>query len=95
MVRRTIFFRAALCRMCQDLQDASNSLTKYEEMFPTLTDSRELKLLKTLISACEEQNVEDFTNAVRDYDAISRLDQWYTTMLLRIKKSIEGEVTLR
>jgi len=64
-------------------------------MFPTLTDSRELKLLKTLFAACEDQNVEDFTNAVRDYDAISRLDQWYTTMLLRIKKSIEGESALR
>jgi len=35
----------------------------------------------------EEQNVDGFTEAVKDYDSISRLDQWYTTILLRIKKS--------
>ncbi len=51
--------------------------------------------LQTLLTACEDQNVDDYTNAVRDYDAVSRLDQWYTTMLLRIKKSIEGESALR
>jgi len=40
------FFRAALCRMCQDLQDATTSIEKYEQMFPALSDSRECKLLK-------------------------------------------------
>lgn len=28
---------------------------------------------------------------VKEYDTISRLDQWLTTMLLRIKKTIQGE----
>lgn len=28
---------------------------------------------------------------VKEYDSISRLDQWLTTMLLRIKKTIQGE----
>lgn len=28
---------------------------------------------------------------VKEYDAISRLDQWLTTMLLRIKKTIQGD----
>ena len=48
------FFRAALCRMCIDVQDASNSLNRYEEMFPIFADSRECKLLKVgnLISMC-------------------------------------------
>ena len=50
---------------------------------------------QTLISACQEQNVDQFTEAVRDYDSISRLDQWYTTMLLRVKKTIEGEGDLK
>jgi len=53
------------------------------------------KMLQALITACEEQNVDSFTDAVRDYDSISRLDQWYTTILLRIKKSIEGDGSLR
>lgn len=28
---------------------------------------------------------------VKEYDSISRLDQWLTTMLLRVKKTIQGE----
>jgi len=89
------FFRAALCHMCQDIQDAGTAVAKYEEMFPAFTDSREYKLLKTLLQALEDQNLDAFTDAVRDYDSISRLDQWYTTMLLRVKKTIEGDVDLR
>jgi len=40
------FFRAAICRMCQDLQDGANAVGKYEQMCPAFTDSRECKLLK-------------------------------------------------
>jgi alpha-soluble NSF attachment protein len=47
--------------------------------------------LQKLLGALEEQNVDSFTDAVKEYDSISRLDQWYTSMLLRIKKGIEGE----
>lgn len=43
----------------------------------------------------EEQEVEVFQDAVKDYDSISRLDQWTTTMLLRIKKSISSDDDLR
>ena len=28
---------------------------------------------------------------VKEYDSISRLDQWLTTMLLCIKKTIQGD----
>lgn len=35
--------------------------------------------------------VPHFLNQVKEFDSISRLDQWLTTMLLRIKKSIQGD----
>jgi len=84
-------FRAALCHLCVDHEDAGIALTKYEEMYPAFQDSRECKLIKSLMTHLEEQNVDAFTDTVKDYDSISRLDQWYTTMLLRIKKSINAE----
>lgn len=28
---------------------------------------------------------------VKEFDSISRLDQWHTTLLLRIKKTIQGD----
>ncbi|KAK2168360.1 hypothetical protein LSH36_17g01028 [Paralvinella palmiformis] len=85
------FFRAALCHMCRDTQDAATATARYEEMFPAFTDSRECKLIKKLLAAIEEQNADSYSEAVKEYDTISRLDKWYTTILLRIKKGIEGE----
>ncbi|XP_071378332.1 N-ethylmaleimide-sensitive factor attachment protein, beta b isoform X3 [Centroberyx affinis] len=85
------FFKASLCHFIVDELNAKIAVEKYEEMFPAFSDSRECKLLKKLLEAHEEQNSEAFTDAVKDFDSISRLDQWHTTLLLRIKKSIQGD----
>uniref|UniRef100_A0A8C6SD30 N-ethylmaleimide-sensitive factor attachment protein, alpha b n=1 Tax=Neogobius melanostomus TaxID=47308 RepID=A0A8C6SD30_9GOBI len=69
----------------------SLAVQKYEEMFPAFSDSRECKLLKKLLDAYEEQNVDAYTDSVKEFDTISRLDQWLTTMLLRIKKTIQDD----
>ena len=34
----------------------------------------------------EEQDVEAFTEAVKEYDSISRLDPWYEKSLLSMRK---------
>lgn len=85
------FFKAALCHFCIDMLNAKLAIQKYEELFPAFSDSREYKLMKKLLEAHEEQNVDSYTEAVKEYDSISRLDQWLTTMLLRIKKTIQGD----
>uniref|UniRef100_A0A668U1D2 N-ethylmaleimide-sensitive factor attachment protein, beta b n=1 Tax=Oreochromis aureus TaxID=47969 RepID=A0A668U1D2_OREAU len=85
------FFKASLCHFIVDELNAKLAIEKYEEMFPAFSDSRELKLLKKLLEAHEEQNSEAFTEAVKEFDSVSRLDQWLTTMLLRIKKTIQGD----
>ncbi|XP_043934913.1 alpha-soluble NSF attachment protein isoform X2 [Protopterus annectens] len=86
------FFRAALCHFCVDMLNAKLAVQKYEDLFPAFSDSRECKLVKKLLDAHEEQNIDSYTDAVKEYDSISRLDQWLTTMLLRIKKTIEGDL---
>ncbi|PNF40615.1 Alpha-soluble NSF attachment protein [Cryptotermes secundus] len=88
------FFRAALCHLCVDVLNAQHALEHYQELYPAFQDSREYKLLRVLIDHMEEQNVDGFTEAVKDYDSISRLDQWYTTILLRIKKRVEDNPDL-
>ncbi|XP_030628792.1 N-ethylmaleimide-sensitive factor attachment protein, beta b isoform X3 [Chanos chanos] len=85
------FFKASLCHFIVDELNAKLAVEKYEEMFPAFSDSRECKLLKKLLEAHEEQNADAFTEAVKEFDSISRLDQWLTTMLLRIKKTIQGD----
>ncbi|XP_075209739.1 LOW QUALITY PROTEIN: alpha-soluble NSF attachment protein [Chanos chanos] len=85
------FFKAALCHFCVDMLNAKLAVQRYEEMFPAFSDARECKLIKKLLDAHEEQNVDAFTDAVKEFDSITRLDQWQTTMLLRIKKTIQDE----
>ncbi|KAL5008034.1 hypothetical protein ScPMuIL_013615 [Solemya velum] len=89
------FFKSSLCHLAVDLLNAQLAVQKYEDMFPAFGDARECKLVKTLMQCCEDQNLDGFTDAVKDYDSISRLDQWTTTMLLRIKKTISAEPDLR
>uniref|UniRef100_A0A673MPK2 Alpha-soluble NSF attachment protein-like n=1 Tax=Sinocyclocheilus rhinocerous TaxID=307959 RepID=A0A673MPK2_9TELE len=83
------FFKAALCHFCVDMLNCKLAVQKYEEMYPAFSDARECKLLKKLLDAHEEQNIDAYADAVREFDSITRLDQWQTTMLLRIKKTIQ------
>lgn len=60
-------------------------------MFPAFADSRECKLVKTLLDKLEQSDEDGFTAAIQEYDTISRLDQWFTSIMLKIKKQINSE----
>lgn len=83
------FFKAALCHLCIDTLNATQAVAKYSEIFPAFHNSREFNFITTLANRLEDQDLDGFTAAVADYDAISRLDQWYTDILLRIKKQLQ------
>ncbi|CAG2168994.1 unnamed protein product [Oppiella nova] len=89
------YFRAALCHLCIDQLNAQLAVKKYEEMYPQFSDSRECKLLKQLLERLEENDVDGYTAAIQEYDSISRLDQWYTNILLQIKKQIESDSDMK
>ncbi|KER26879.1 hypothetical protein T265_05937 [Opisthorchis viverrini] len=50
-----------------------------------------LSVLQKLSDALEQENVEAFTAAVQEYDNITRLDPWITSLLLKLKKTIGGD----
>ncbi|KAI6199736.1 Alpha-soluble NSF attachment protein [Aphelenchoides besseyi] len=86
------FFMALLCHLCIDLLDTQNALKRYEDISPSFADSREYKFIKDITICMEEQNAEHFTEAVRNFDKISRLDPWQTNLLLVAKKNCgDGE----
>lgn len=89
------FFKASLCHLCVDLLNAQHAMERYVEQCPSFQDAREYKFIKNLSEHVEEQNLEGFTECIADFDSISRLDQWYTTMLLRVKKQIADDSDLR
>lgn len=89
------FLRAGLCHLCVDLLNAQIAIKRYEDMNPAFADSREGKLLKDLSEKIEARDVDGFAEVVKNYDSISRLDPWYTTLLLRIKNKIVPEDDLK
>ncbi|CAK9263340.1 unnamed protein product [Sphagnum jensenii] len=81
---------AGLCQICgKDVVGMNNALEKYQELDPTFSSTRECKLLMDLVGAIDEVDVVKFTDIVRDYDNMSRIDQWKTTLLLRAKNTLK------
>eukprot|EP00051_Salpingoeca_urceolata_P032398 m.15523 g.15523 ORF g.15523 m.15523 type:complete len:289 (+) comp5042_c0_seq1:319-1185(+) len=85
------YLKAGLCRLCNDLVDAQQRIETYERQFAGFRDTREQRLLQDLSAALEEGDVDKYTAHVQEYDAVSPLDPWYTTILLRIKKTIDND----
>eukprot|EP00871_Galdieria_phlegrea_P002344 jgi/Galph1/310/GphlegSOOS_G5079.1 len=84
--------RAGLCRICLgDEVGASRALQKYKDLDPSFVGSREAKLLEEVIKAVEEGDEESFLDAIKDYDTVSKLDPWKTSILLKVKKSIKAQ----
>lgn len=83
---------AGLCQFCKgDIIAVQNALEKYQDMDPSFADTREFKLLSSLAQATEEGDAEEFTEAIKEFDSITRLDSWKTTLLLRAKNAIKEE----
>lgn len=70
---------------------AKRNLGKYESTDPSFSTTREAKLLRALIEAVESGDLQAFATACRDYDQVMKLDNWKTTILLKIKKTIDDE----
>ena len=43
------------------------------------------------MQSCEEADVDSFTKNVFEYDQVTKLDNWKTGVLLRIKKALEED----
>jgi alpha-soluble NSF attachment protein len=51
--------------------------------------TREAKFIVALLEALEQGEEETFTNVVFEYDQITKLDNWKTAILLKIKRGIQ------
>ncbi|TPP58552.1 N-ethylmaleimide sensitive fusion protein attachment protein alpha [Fasciola gigantica] len=65
------YFKAAICHFCVDIVNGQKALQTYIDSFPMFADSRECGLMKKLSEALEQENVEAFTVAVKEFDSIT------------------------
>ena len=76
----------------QDLVATNRALESYREVDPTFSSQREHQLLVDLVQAIEQGVQEAFADKLFQYDQLSKLDKWKTTLLLRVKNNIEEAV---
>lgn len=54
-------------------------------------DSREGKLCSELVQACDDFDADAIATACFEYDRVSKLDGWKTSILVKIKRSIAND----
>ncbi|MCD9646765.1 hypothetical protein HAX54_036922 [Datura stramonium] len=83
---------AGICQLCKgDVVAINNALERYQELDPTFSGTRECKLLVDLEAAIDEEDVAKFTGCLKEYDSMTKLDEWRTTLLLRVKEALKAK----
>ncbi|KAI9021021.1 soluble NSF attachment protein [Phycomyces nitens] len=89
------FLKAGLCHFCiGDIVSSQQALEKYCNLDVTFESTREYQFLQGILECIEEDDTQLFTQKVYEFDQMTKLDNWKTSILLKIKKSIE-EPSLR
>jgi len=84
------FLKAGICHLATtDMVATSRALESYRELDPTFASTREHQLLVDLAEAVEQGDQEVFADKLFQFDQMSKLDKWKTTILLRVKNGIE------
>jgi alpha-soluble NSF attachment protein len=73
---------------------AKNAIDRYCELDATFPQSRECQLLRDLQASVEEGDAGKFSGYIAEFDRMTKLDSWKTTILLRIKRTIAEEPSL-
>ncbi|KAF2741039.1 alpha-soluble NSF attachment protein-like protein [Polyplosphaeria fusca] len=85
--------KAGICQLCTgDMVGVNAALDKYRDIDPSFTQQREHQLLVDLAEAVSEADGEKFADKLFQYDQMSKLDKWKTTLLLRIKNEIKDDM---
>lgn len=87
---KTHFLNGVMCHLANgDSVGASQAMARFDSLDYTFADSREGKFAKQLVECVEQYDPEGFATACFEYDRISKLDPWKTSMLVKVKRSIE------
>jgi alpha-soluble NSF attachment protein len=84
------FFKAGICHLASgDLVATNRALEGYRDLDPTFASTREHALLVDLLQAVEQGEPDTFADKLFQFDQLSKLDKWKTTLFLRVKGNIE------
>ncbi|XP_044507299.1 alpha-soluble NSF attachment protein 2-like [Mangifera indica] len=83
---------AGICQLCKgDVVAITNALERYQDMDPTFSGTREYRLLADIAASIDEEDIAKFTDVVKEFDSMTPLDSWKTTLLLRVKEKLKAK----
>ncbi|KAI9479301.1 vesicular-fusion protein S17 [Coemansia sp. RSA 989] len=83
------FFKAALCRLAiPDSIGATEAIKRYKDLDPSFAKTRECSFVEEILGDIQSSDSQAFTDHVANFDRVCQLDNWKTTLLLRIKRHI-------
>lgn len=86
------FIKCSICHLANgDSVGAAGAMQRYNSLDYTLEQSREGKFVDSLIKSVENMDPESFATSCFEYDKITKLDPYLTSLLLRVRNTIEGE----
>lgn len=86
------FLKAGICHLASgDMVATNRALQNYREMDPAFVQTRENMLLQDLTDAVEKGDQEMFADKLFQFDQLSKLDKWKTSLLLKVKNGIEEQ----
>ncbi|OOF99413.1 hypothetical protein ASPCADRAFT_137857 [Aspergillus carbonarius ITEM 5010] len=86
------FLKGGICHLAtNDLVATNRALENYRDIDTTFASTREHQLLVDLVQTIEAGDQEAFADKLFQFDQLSKLDKWKTTLLLRIKNNIEEQ----
>jgi len=90
--------KASLCQLVlgaqkNDMSEATKAFEKYEEWSEIFCGTRENKLVQDLKKAYEDMNTEAFQDAIFEFDNISKLDEFKTSLLHVVLQELKKEKT--
>lgn len=89
---KNYLFQALLCFLAAcDTVTAKSKKEEYKSIDYTFATQRECQFIEKLILAIEGNDSEAYSQACADFDRITPLDPWKTSILLKAKKNIAGE----
>ncbi|KAF8846335.1 TPR-like protein [Paxillus ammoniavirescens] len=89
------WLRACLCALAmKDSVTAKRNIQTYMSQDTTFASTRECKFLNAIMDAIQSEDQQAFLGFVHEYDQVTKLDNWKTMILLKIKNTIEGEPTI-
>ncbi|MBE7182504.1 MAG: hypothetical protein INR71_15080, partial [Terriglobus roseus] len=84
-------FKAGICHLAtNDMVGFGRALQSYAQLDPNFATQREHKLLADVGEAIEKADKDAFEGCLYQWNQLSPLDSWKTTMFLRVKGAIEN-----